>query len=157
DESWRVERESFRKTHVRRWDVATGRSVAHHELKGDGSWVVIAPTGELVAQWDARPRSIKVWRTDNGQVVDRSQDLENDARGMVFSPDGRSLAFALKGGDMIVRDIVNGREWGRWSLAKRGSVETFINGPVYSPDGRFLAVQVDDVRPGDKSWEPSVI
>ena len=118
-------------TTVRFWDVATGRQLrpepGHDDLISDlqfadDATVVTAATDGTVRAWDAR--------TGEQLRVDRL--IPERVEQVVLGPGGRRVGAFLTGGDVVVTEVANGAELGRFKMPGRhGTVK-------FTPDGGGL-------------------
>jgi len=136
---------------VRQWDPATGKErglltfpaatlTGFSALSTDGRLVAVHTTG-------AAPK-IEVWDVAAARVVQTLDMGPGRTTGMLFAPDGKTLA--VRGGDAIVRlyDVASGKEQGQMdeSNLTRNPVNQGVQygplaapGMVFSPDGSTLA------------------
>ena len=118
-------------TTVRFWDVATGRQLSpepgHDDLISDlqfadDATVVTAATDGTVRTWDAR--------TGEQLRVDRL--IPERVEQVVLGPGGRRVGAFLPGGDVVVTEVANGAELGRFNMPGRHGTAKF------TPDGGGL-------------------
>ena len=142
------------------WDAETLKPLHHFSVKPEtkyGEWasaadVAISPDGKRVAVpitagsrgapagiiLNDTGATIRVWDLESGKDTALVKGLKVAVRGVVFSPDGKSLATA--GGDMLVRvwDSETGKQLAALPSSDRVEVVAF------SPDGKSLAAGSKD-------------
>jgi WD40 repeat protein/tRNA A-37 threonylcarbamoyl transferase component Bud32 len=143
------------------WDAATGREV--RTFDGLADWVsglAFSPDGRRLATVSMnlrfgapakpgkplQPGGLRVWDVATGEEVAALRRPRPLLGYVAFSPDGKHLTAAARGGKLWVWDAATGRE-----VLPRlgGDGQSF----AYSPDGRYLA------RPGAdrvvRVWDPA--
>jgi len=121
------------------WDTETG--VALTTLEGGGwSWsVAFSPDGLKLASGFSK--TIRVWRTDNAEIlldIDAHQDF---VRSVVWSPDGgQQLVSASDDKTVKFWDAVTGDQIGQPCIGHTDA----INSLSISPNGSFIATASED-------------
>jgi WD40 repeat protein len=122
------------------WDLETGKRLARHPKLGKGSeHVVFLPGDHTLALGDTgrREGGIHLWDWE----TNRERTLKAPGSNMAFSPDGRLVAVADKGGTKLIEVLTGAVVWSapaasvsttRWRIAS-GSL-------AFAPDGRTIAV-----------------
>ncbi|MBQ0983701.1 TIR domain-containing protein [Streptomyces sp. F63] len=123
------------------WDVKTGRKINEfaRDDRTTGS-MALSPDGKTVA---VAGGGVRLWDTVSGKPVGEPMDAAGDR--VVFSPDGRKLAFDTldKGGsEVLVRDLEPDGT-GEVTIPYRHNA---ISTLAFAPDGRGLAIGTDDGR-----------
>jgi WD40 repeat protein len=127
-------------TTARLWDAATGKELYRaHAIEDGASAVAFSPRGRVLAIVDERG-GIYLWEWAVGQkrlvkALPDPGDVSFRPTPLVFSPDGATLAFALRN-RIHVCDVRAGKEI-RW-LGKKDNNQ-FVFCLAFSPDGRMLA------------------
>jgi WD40 repeat protein len=134
---------------VRLWDAATGSQRTNFAAEEENiPLVAFSPDGVLLVTVDIQG-TLKLWDAATGQER-ASLNTTDSIYGILFvgrrppvafSPDGKTLAFAIPKEDAIALwDVAAGRE-----RVKLAGASTF----AFSPDGRVIATSVTE-GPGDK-------
>jgi WD40 repeat protein len=100
-------------THLRLWDVATGKELYEQPGNFGGTLVTAAsPDGRLVAAADWLDRAVHVWDTATGRRVGLFPLPGEDryTRDLAFSADGRTLSAGLYEGLILVWDTATGKD-----------------------------------------------
>lgn len=132
DASVLATRGSFQDGVIRLWDVPTGKEL--RQLTGEVSYLAFSPGGKVLASLENSERTLRLWDVSAGREIRRLPLPPQSASTLVFSSDGRFLAWA--GADKVIRlvNAATGKELGRL-VGHDGAVEAL----AFSPDGRFLA------------------
>jgi WD40 repeat protein len=123
-----------RDTHVRLWDVATGRLI---KALDDGQLVdmlAFSPDGHILA--GARGR-LAAWDVGSGCVLGWSKVASLCVAPLTFAPDGSALAIQADGGKLNLIDPANGRVQATFNYVGADAL-------AFSADGRRLAVADDE-------------
>ena len=97
--------------------------------------VAFSPDGEVLAQ-GSRERSIHLWSTETGTLLDTLKGHSAAVAALVFAPDGRTLASASQ--DETVR-LWNGETRGELMQLDSGNFRLgSVQALAFSPDGRSL-------------------
>ena len=102
-------------------------------------WAAWSPTGTRIAT--AIYPGVHVYRTVGPSSAPRAVSDLPQARGLDWSPDGRTLAVEAAG-DLWLVDAVTGRE-----RRLTNTPGVFESSPTWSPDGRWLAYGSGPVAP----------
>ena len=127
---------------VKIWDVAGGRlkhSLAVHKKAVHA--VCVSPDGNLLAS-AGYDQKVHVWKLASSASAAGERLLSDEVPALVFDvgtlaldavfhPDGRRLAV-LAGGEVVLLDVVDGKELGRFRAHKTGEALAF------TPDGRRI-------------------
>ncbi|MHC1766224.1 MAG: WD40 repeat domain-containing serine/threonine protein kinase [Verrucomicrobiia bacterium] len=124
---------------VRVWDAATGRMEwIGKDLPGPGQCVAYSPDGRLLVTTDGSTGQVWIWEARSGQ---RLLVLGTDANGAIwsaqFSPDGRHLATANRGGGPDSERIT---VWAIDQPTMLGSGPSLTAKPVQSVSGEFWSL-----------------
>jgi WD40 repeat protein/predicted Ser/Thr protein kinase len=120
---WRRVGERWRETAVAR------------DLPGVAMPIAVSPRGDLVGASIQSTGVVRVWELHDGALRERVT-LKNEARGLTFLPDGRTLATASTDGKVHLWDWQRGEVLRSWQL--RGDLSQAL---AAAPDGRHLAVR----------------
>jgi WD40 repeat protein len=82
----------------------------------------------------ANDRTARLWNADTGQLQCTLEGHRDDILWLAFSPDGRSLATADRGGCVKLWHVATGRE-----LLDLRNQPTGIKRVAFSPDGKHFA------------------
>ena len=132
-----IDREGFSQSvsHVRLWDVATGREVHSLRLVHGATSLVFNPPGDLLAI--ASPDAVRLWDTATGDLV--GGPLTGHAWGGVtavaFSPDGNLMATGGSYGGLRLWNPVTGEPVGGLLVGHTEAVKSI----AFSPVGKSLA------------------
>jgi RNA polymerase sigma factor (sigma-70 family) len=123
---------------LRFWDVAKGKLARVVKLTGEsgpGRAVTLSPDGKLLAAVDQD--KLIVWDVETGKEINKIANPNKDVAGLFFSPDGKSLAALAWRPEVVLWDLVTGKDR-RIALAPRkiGLDSTFH--ASFSPDGKVL-------------------
>jgi RNA polymerase sigma factor (sigma-70 family) len=146
------------------WDLATGAahpanaSELGHQGEVDG--VAFAPDGRTVASCCQAEDRVCLWEASTGRLVRSLPTKDLIAHALAFSADGRSL-FVGTSPAIVRRDVVTGREIGRYPLFETGKGDRHHLLCMHlTDDGRtILAVSQNlDARGGGwglHAWDPA--
>ncbi|WP_020474779.1 WD40 repeat domain-containing protein [Zavarzinella formosa] len=123
------------KTLIRRWNVSDGRELPVIEDK-EKQYVAatLSPDGSLVAAFDKREKKIHVLDGATGKRLHQFPYENAFGTLLVFTPDGRRLAFTGLNGRINMFDLATGRA-DRWFGS--GHIPRAV---AFSPDGKTVAV-----------------
>jgi WD40 repeat protein len=124
------------------WDTGSGRMIAH-ELIGDdretAAWLLplTCPTGREVL-CTPRDRLVLFDVPSRTAALDLKLDLppNQTVTASDRSPDGRLVALATSGGELLVYDLHRAQQ-----VAKRSMEQGTVYGLCFSPDGRSILTQ----------------
>ena len=136
------------RTVARRWNTATGE--IQHDYRGHRlpiAGIAVNQNGQRLAtcalakRGDEWTGELSVWDVDTGT---RLHEFSNEPiAGLALSANGNRLAGANLAGQIIVWDLVSGRELWRQRAAKNADDDelypVWIFGIAFSPDGQTLA------------------
>ncbi len=129
---------SDEKAAIHVWDLADGEK--RYVLKSGGSIVrslALSENGCWLASFAVDPAGaycVRLWNTATGEVVHRIAPEQNSMDGVVFSPDGKTLA-TVGYYEVCFWDAATGRALGR----TKGEGRSFGPAIAFSPDGKTLA------------------
>jgi WD40 repeat protein len=150
---------------LRVWDVETGKELRRIQAERNILSVAFSPNGKCFASAELNyPDStknnsclIRFWQVETGKLLRQVEEEESySMAGIVFSPDGKLLAWAGNTGMIRLWDVDTGQQVLRWQGPKFA-----IRCLAFSPSGKELAtlgisaVQRWDVATG-KEIGPSV-
>ncbi|TRX94301.1 hypothetical protein FHL15_004768 [Xylaria flabelliformis] len=122
-------------TTIRIWNVTTGQTV---RIIPDSTRVAFSPDGSMVASASDHVSTVCVWDIATGLIkhtfTDRNyseEGFEPSLKVMLFSPDGRKIAFAMDDKSIHVWDLTSGQ-----LIALRHRCRAKL---AFSPDGETLA------------------
>ncbi|WP_017315129.1 nSTAND1 domain-containing NTPase [Mastigocladopsis repens] len=95
--------------------------------------VTFSPDGKILASASA-DKTVKLWDTATGQVIQTLSGHTASVWGVSFSPDGKILASASRDKTVKLWDPATGKEIKTLS----GHIDV-VNGVSFSPDGKILA------------------
>lgn len=139
------------------WDVATGKELFSYPNEM-GNYMLLNPEGTIIAcTIPAFPvnsnNTFKLIDAATGRELAIFKDYKGTARSLSLSPDGKTLASAIQGGDSLYRgDAVI-----LWDVATRKEKATFrvsffpvgdVQGMTWSPDSKILACEIPNVGTG---------
>jgi WD40 repeat protein/predicted Ser/Thr protein kinase len=136
------------------WDVLSGNLLQSIDVDGYVRSVDFSPDGRSVVV-NSGPKGtvggkiyadFSVWNVSNFQMVCQAQDWQSgDTKSVVFSPDGRRVAYAHSKG-VYIADAASGRRIKSLSSLQAWDV-------VFSGDGRLLSAGFHDTN--IRIWEVS--
>ena len=119
------------------WDVPTRKPrLRLRAARSVGDHCRFSPDGRTLATWSRwdGDEAVRLWDPATGDV--RAVLSERDGiRGVIFAPDGRTLATVCADRTIKLWDPITGQEW----LTLRGCLHE-IQRLVFSPDSKTLAV-----------------
>jgi WD40 repeat protein len=120
---------------IRLWDVASGQSKATlcgH--RGSVCSIRFAPDGQILAS-QSTLGPVKLWEMPNGKCRESlgPSPWAIAAWDLAFSPDGLTLAYGDARGNLVLRDVMTGRQRFAWSTGGQN-----IQQLAFSPDGQML-------------------
>jgi RNA polymerase sigma factor (sigma-70 family) len=121
---------------IRLWDVAAGKELRHfrdNQAIPSGG-IALAPDGKTIVQGGEAPPSLVLWDAATGKAVDRFGGYARPITALALSPDGRTLATAVRGDGVRQWDVATGKE-----VRRLADASVWIGLLVFSPDGRTLA------------------
>jgi serine/threonine protein kinase len=133
---------------IKIWEVATGKQLHTHNLKGSFVESMVSPDGRYLAS-ASHDTTIRIWEVATGKELRTLTGNSFWVRSVVYSPDGRYLASGS--GDKTIQTIKI------WEVATGKQLHTLtghsigVLSVVYSPDGRYLASESHDKT--IKIWE----
>ena len=119
---------------VKLWDVDSGEELITIPAGGYGKVdaVAFSPDGKVFAAGGGG--EIKVWNVTDFSEVSKFE-AASSVNGLVFSPDGRTLAVAATNGTMVqLHDVYSGRQ-----VSVLSGHDVQIASVAFSPDGTILA------------------
>jgi WD40 repeat protein len=132
------------------WDIATGQVLQHLMFKtanfpflpvgSAGSVIAFSPDGKLLAL-SGENRAI-LWDINTGKQINRPfAEHPEGIVGVVFSPDGHTLATLDEKGTILLSDVETGKTIGQplFQLDQDNSNGPGGGGIVFSPNGELLA------------------
>jgi WD40 repeat protein/DNA-binding SARP family transcriptional activator len=119
------------------WDVGSGRQTAFESDFSPGD-LTFSPDGRLLAA-AGRERGVEVRDAASGRLVGRPQ-IDEFARSVAFSPDGRLLFVGLYNG---TGTFFSTEDWKPAGPGIRGHGQRILN-TRFTPDGRMLATSSAD-------------
>jgi WD40 repeat protein len=132
---------------VRVWDPAAGKQLRQVSMPADIRQFASSADGRILAVADGRvpdmPSALKLIDAENGKEIARIADQATDAAGLVFAPDGRTLAVQRRTG-IVLYDVPSGKERTRVAVpadpgnGKQPRVP--VSGYFFAPDGGRIAV-----------------
>jgi WD40 repeat protein len=136
---------------VRLWDLDTGTSTVSPGGFSDVLGLAFSPDGKYLAWGGWR---LRLWDLATGTIQELALDERDSARHVVFSPDGRLLAFA--GGRGVLLWPLQGGV-----MLPMGDGDVLASGCLaFAPDGKTLAT-AHRIRPPNRSpehyirlWDP---
>ncbi|MCZ8039742.1 MAG: serine/threonine protein kinase [Microcystis sp. LE17-20A] len=130
---------------IKIWEVATGKQLHTHNLRGSFVESMVSPDGRYLAS-QSHDNTIKIWEVATGKELRTLTGNSDRVRSVVYSPDGRYLASESHDKTIKIWEVATGKQL--HTLTGHSNVVWSV---VYSPDGRYLAS-----RSGDKTikiWE----
>ncbi|KAI0864414.1 WD40-repeat-containing domain protein [Xylaria cubensis] len=122
-------------TTIRIWNVTTGQT---ERIIPDSTRVAFSPDGSMVASASNHLSTVCVWDIATGLIKHTLTDhnyskegFERSLKVLLFSPDGRKIAFAMVDKDIYVWDLITGQ-----LIALRHRCRAKL---AFSPDGETLA------------------
>ncbi len=121
---------------VRRWELDTGKELPAYTLPDEQGWVhyVLSPDGKTLAAASYDQRVMRLYDAATGRPrFPAAPGHTSAAVGVVFSPDGTTVASCGGDGNVILWDAATSKK--RLMLAgRRRAVDV-----AFSPDGKVLA------------------
>jgi WD40 repeat protein len=122
------------------WDVATGEKV--RTLRGKEIYALaFSPDGKMLAALaatDGPQASLTIWSWPAGKQLRRLDPTDHEPEGLLFSPDGRTLAL-VSGGGLSLWDPAAGKELRRVTRSCPSAFNL-----AFSPDGSLIAAARPD-------------
>jgi WD40 repeat protein len=148
------------------WETTTGKQIRRFRGYQDGLYdPILSPDGSRLAAYTVErgPGSlpagstwepaigVRVWEAATGKLL-REWPSDKKIYRLAFSPDGRTLAAGLRGGEVVLWEVATARERGRFQAHPKirwsGGMAL-----AFSPDGRTLASASEDGT--IRLWEPA--
>jgi len=159
-------------------DIETSRAIRTLNSPRVGD-IALSPAGNLLALviWEAPTHKVEIWDVKTGQLLKTltaipNNGVQQEIRGLVFSPNGKVLATATVlneqhenfskwvGGTIQLWDVETGR---MQREIQSGEVQMAVTRPTFSADGSILAgvaisTEVSRMKDADahceiKSWD----
>jgi RNA polymerase sigma factor (sigma-70 family) len=137
---------------VMAWDMATGKSLADAAVPAagkltSGSTSVVSPDGKYLAWTDdnlqQQALTIRVKDLTTGKEVADIKATPGDGKNLTFTPDSKTLAWALRREGIQLFEIGKDQEPRTISKAEQQRFKR-ITSFCFAPDGRTVALGADD-------------
>jgi RNA polymerase sigma factor (sigma-70 family) len=130
------------------WDVTSGEELRRFvgQRPSFGA-VALSPDGKTLVSGSLNELSLRRWDSLTGKALDPLEIAETEVTSLVFSPDGRSLAWRGHNESIHVWDVVSGREYRVFQGADsgRGSLAFYPNSRVLASAGAGAGVLLWDL------------
>lgn len=113
------------------WDVATGEEIRRFDCLKSGSGATFLAADKMLVT-GGKDETVRLWDVEAGKEIQRFPGKKNGVYALAVSPDGKTVASALHGGEVRMFEVATGKELRRLpSLAVRAF--------AFAPDGKALA------------------
>jgi WD40 repeat protein len=89
-------------------------------------------TDDYAVSLEGKPL-VRLFESTTGKMRAQLDRLSGEVRSVALSPDGRTLAAGCSDGSVVLWDLLEDREWGRFHGHRGG-----VGGLDFTPDGRML-------------------
>jgi WD40 repeat protein/beta-lactamase regulating signal transducer with metallopeptidase domain len=131
------------------------RMMAGGRASAGGFAVALAPDGKVLAA--AGGGIVQLWEVETGKELRRIDAAGNGLAGLLFSPDGRTLAGRASDGTLVLWAADTGKEVRQFKPAPRqrgngvvlvlgGGGNSIAPGMAFTPDSKALAAAVTDYK-----------
>jgi RNA polymerase sigma factor (sigma-70 family) len=118
---------------IRLWDLETGKMLREFMSQGAVQFLTCSPDGKILAA--AERKALRLLDARTGEELRRLDESPAWIKSLAFTPDGKMLASAGAGGQVVLWDIETGA-----AVRRLSRKEGLAQAVAFSPDGKTLAV-----------------
>src|SRR5581483_8554095 len=134
----------------RLWDLKSAKLLRRFEggRYGDARRVAFSPEGKVLASTGSTQTHVCLWDVATGRLLTPLDGHRGGVVALAVSPDSKRLASGGMDGDVLLWDLVAGRQLRR--ITNPAGVP--FSGVAYAPDGKMVAGSSMFAGTGRKVW-----
>jgi WD40 repeat protein len=121
-----------------------------------GSVAVFSPAGSVLASTEQGENSVKIWNVENGELLGKLGGHSSKVESISFSPDGRTLACALRDSRVHIYDV-NQAACALVLGTERVDIIPSTGGKVYRHQLNSVAFSHDNALLAAAGWDKEIL